>query len=253
MTLSARHQAIVQHLLEARRSNQPWPAPLDDASAAPTTEEAYAIQAAVGEALGWFPQGAQAWKVGGKGQQISAAALPEVLQSPAAWPTAGPGEVVIEAELALRLARTPINAQDVAACIGTVCVSIEIVGTRLVGGLTAPSAWKLADQGLHAGLVIGTEQPYAPFAAFTLEDWARQPCQLLVNGQRVRETKGTHPTGDPLSGLAGLTDHAAKYTGGLRAGDLITTGAWIVEKVRPGDKVEVRFDGFGHAVVQLAA
>ncbi|APW39187.1 hypothetical protein RD110_19830 [Rhodoferax koreense] len=249
MTLSARNQAIVDHLLEARRSNQPWPAPFDET---PSTEDAYAIQAAVGEALGWFPEGAKAWKVGGKGP-ISAAALPEVLQSPAAWATTGPDEVVIEAELALRLARTPTGPQDVAACIGTVCVSIEIVGTRLVGGLTAPPAWKLCDQGLHAGLVIGAEQPFAPYAAYTLEDWARQPCQLLVNGQLVKETKGTHPTGDPLSGMPGLTEHAARYTGGLRAGDLVTTGAWIIEKVRPGDKVEVRFEGFGKAVVQLSS
>jgi len=249
MTLSARNQAIVQHLLEARRSNQPWQAPFDET---PTADEAYTIQAAVGAALGWFPEGPKAWKVGGKGQQISAAALPEVLQSPAAWPATGSDEVVIEAEIALRLARTPANAQDVATCIGTVCVSIEIVGTRLVGGLTAPSAWKLVDQGLHAGLVIGAELPYAPFAAFTLDDWARQSCKLLVNGQLVTEKRGTHPTGDPLSGLPGLVEHAAKYTGGLRAGDLITTGAWIVEKVRPGNKVEVQFEGFGSAQVQLA-
>lgn len=249
MTLSARNQAIVDHLLEARRSNQPWTAPFDDA---PTTEDAYAVQAAVGEALGWFPQGAKAWKVGGK-DPITAAPLPEVLQSPAAFASPGPGEVVIEAELALRLARTPTGPEDVAACIGTVCVSIEIVGTRMANGLSAPGTWKLADQGLHAGLVIGKELPYAPFAAHTVEDWARQRCKVLVNGQLVKETTGTHPTGDPLAGMPGLVAHAARYTGGLRAGDLVTTGAWIIEKVRPGDKVEVQFEGFGDAVVQLAA
>ncbi|MDB5850471.1 MAG: hypothetical protein JWP29_4223, partial [Rhodoferax sp.] len=230
MTLSERNQDIVQQLLNARATNQPWQ-PLGDA---PTTDDAYAIQAAVGAALGWFPEGAKAWKVGGKGQQISAAPLPVVLQSPADWQAPPTGEVVIEAELALRLARTPANAQDVAASIGTVCVSIEIVTTRLVGGLTSASTWKTADQGLHASLVIGAELPYTPFARFTLEDWARQASRLLVNGKPVAETRGTHPTGDPLAGLAGLFNHAAKYTGGLRAGDVITTGAWIVEKVQRG-------------------
>jgi 2-keto-4-pentenoate hydratase len=174
-----------------------------------------------------------------------------VLQSPAAWQAPGPDEVVIEAEIAFRLGRTPASAADIVASLGTVCVAIEIVGTRLVGGLTAPGTWKLADQGLHANLVIGAELAYAPFARFTPEDWAGQASRVQVNGKTVAETRGTHPTGDPLSGLAGLFDHAARHTGGLRAGDIVTTGAWIIEKVRPGDLVDVDFPGFGSAQVRI--
>ena len=250
MTLSARNQDIVQHLLEARASNQPWQTSFDDA---PSADDAYAIQARVADALGWFPAGPKAWKVGGKPEQISAAPLPAVLQSPATWQAPGPGEVVIEAELAFRLGRTPTSADDVIASLGTVCVSIEIVGTRLVGGLTAPPTWKLADQGLHAHLVIGEEQPYSRCAAFTREDWARQHSRVRVNGKVVAETTGTHPTGDPVAGLAGLFRHAERFTGGLRAGDVVTTGAFIVEKVQPGDLVDVDFEGFGTAQVQIRA
>lgn len=247
MTLSARNQDIVQRLTQAWRSGQPWTAHNFDENL--SLDDAYAIQAGVAQTLGWFPEGPKAWKAGGK-TQVTAAPLPEVLRSPAAWPIAQ-DEVVIEAELAFRLARTPSSAQDIAACLGTVCVSIEIIATRITGGLAAPANWKLADQGLHAGLVIGTERPYAPYAAFTREDWARQNCGVWVNGAVVTQTQGTHPSGDPLSALLWLYAHAATNTGGLRAGDLVTTGAWIVETVRTGDTVDVEFEGFDAARVQI--
>ena len=90
-------------------------------------------------------------------QRRSAAPLPEVLVSPAHWGCTSPAAMLIEAELAFRLSDTPARPEDVLACIGTVCVSIELIGTRLIDGLSAPAHWKLADQGVHAGLVAGLQ------------------------------------------------------------------------------------------------
>ena len=164
MTLSARQQAIVSGLLEARRSGQPWQPAAYDASL--ELDDAYAIQAGVAQALGWFPEGPRAWKVGGT-SLVTAAPLPEVLSSPAHWLAAAQPEWLIEAELAFRLARTPAGPSDLLACLGTVCVSIELIGTRLAGGLQAPTAWKIADQSVHAGLVIGPSglMPSSPATA----------------------------------------------------------------------------------------
>ena len=94
MTLSARNQDIVQHLLEARASNRPWQTPFDDA---PSADDAYAIQASVAAALGWFPAGPKAWKVGGKPEQISAAPLATPHINPTGnglLATAGTGDVL---------------------------------------------------------------------------------------------------------------------------------------------------------------
>lgn len=247
MTLTDRTRFIVDHLLAARRSGQRWCTDFDPSLG---LDEAYAVQAAVAEHLGWFPQGPQAWKVGGQ-PVITAAPLPEVLTSPAQWQPASPGALVVEAELAFRLNAAPDRPEDIRHCLDSVCVSIEMVDTRLAGGLDAPAAWKLADQGVHAGLVIGAEQPYATCANHTLDDWARQTCRLQVNGTVARQTQGSHPTGDPLSALPWLAAHAAQHTGGLRAGDLITTGAWIIHTVRPGDTVQVEFDGFAAATLHV--
>jgi 2-keto-4-pentenoate hydratase len=248
MTDPARIRPIVDRLVRGRQSGQPIPADALDPTL--TQDEAYAVQAGVAASLGWFPHGPAAWKVGGT-SVISAAPLPQVLSSPATWPGVGPQGVLIEAELAFRLARAPEGPEDILASLGTVGASIELIGTRLADGLKAPAAWKLADQGVHAGLVMGPEQPFATCASFTTEDWRQQACQIRVNGQPVQQTRGSHPSVSPLTTLSWLVDHAATHTGGLRAGDLITTGAWAIATVHAGDQVVVAFDGFGSASMSV--
>ncbi len=268
--------AIAQALATAHRTGTAWQ---------PTggwpelnTADAYAIQAAVAAELGWFPDGPRAWKVGGT-EDINAAPLPEVRPSPAAshvtWVLpAGQDEVLIEAELAFRLASAPVapNATDALACLGTVCVSVELIGTRLANGLSAPANWKLADQGVHAGLLIGEEQPGARFTAFTPADWQAQACHIRVQGAdgtvAVHESRGSHPAIlaglHPLGTLPWLARHAEAqaavqattqtlaHSGGLNAGDLVTTGAWLVVKVRRGDVVDVGFEGLPDVRLHIA-
>lgn len=248
MHLTTALQDIAQSLVAARRSGQPC----DIAKAHPELglDEAYAVQAEVARQMGWFTHGPRAWKVGGS-PVITAAPLPQVLSSPANGSLGGQHDVLIEAELAFRLGQTPEQPEDVLACLGTVCVSIELIGTRLLDGLSAPAHWKLADQGVHAGLVIGSELPFAAFAHFTDEHWRQQACQVTVNGQLVQQVRGSHPCVNPLSTLPWLVSHAVDQGLPLQAGDLITTGAWAMLRVRAGDRVEVGFEGFGAAQLQV--
>lgn len=264
---------IAQALATAHRSGTAWQAP--DGWPELSVADAYAIQAAVAAQLGWFPDGPHAWKVGGT-TDISAAPLPEVLPSPVTSPAtwvlpAGQDEVLIEAELAFRLTSAPplpdatdtpqVTLSDALACLGTVCVSVELIGTRLADGLSAPPNWKLADQGVHAGLAIGVEQPCAPLVDFTPADWQAQACHIRVQGPTGvaahHEARGSHPAIpaglNPLHTLPWLARHAAAQRGaaqggaaprdGLRAGDLVTTGAWLVVKAHRGDVVDVGFAG----------
>lgn len=267
---------IAQALANAHRTGTAWQ-PTDGWSEL-SAADAYAIQAAVAAELGWFPDGPHAWKVGGT-TDISAAPLPEVLPSnatsPATWVLpAGQDEVLIEAELAFRLASAPplpaaadtpqVALSNALACLGTVCVSVELIGTRLADGLSAPPNWKLADQGVHAGLLIGTEQPGARFTAFTPADWQAQACHIRVQGPSgpavLHEARGSHPAIPaglhPLGTLPWLARHAHVQSdtqrGGLRAGDLVTTGAWLVAKVRRGDVVDVGFEGLPGVRLHIA-
>ena len=266
MSTMSRISDIAQALATAHRTGTAWQAPdgWPDLSAA----DAYAIQAAVAAQLGWFPDGLRAWKVGGT-TDISAAPLPEVLASPAASPVtwvlpAGQDEVLIEAELAFRLASAPPAADHTLptalACLSTVCVSVELIGTRLAAGLSAPPNWKLADQGVHAGLVVGTEQPGAPLLDFTPADWQAQACHIRVQGPTgaavLHEARGSHPAIlaglHPLHTLPWLARHAAAQGGGLRAGDLVTTGAWLVVKAQRGDVIDVGFEGLPSVRLHVA-
>jgi 2-keto-4-pentenoate hydratase len=253
MSLTSHHASplfdtLVQSLVQARRSNTPWQPPAFEDTL--SVEDAYRIQQAVAAQMGWFAEGkVPAWKAGGKGV-MTAAPLPVLLPSGATWQPGATRELIAEAELAFRLARTPTSAQDVLDCIGSVCVSIEVVGTRMVGGLGAPGAWKTADQQVHGVLVAGTEHPYR---ARTPQEWAQQACVLEVNGAVQAEGTGTHPNGNPPAPLPWLIAHAAAQGLPLQAGTLVTTGAWALCKIAPGDRVTARFPGVGETSVQIAA
>jgi 2-keto-4-pentenoate hydratase len=231
---------ITHALVQARRHGDPW-LPPGGFDAALGMSDAYRIQDAVAKALGWFPSGRPAaWKAGGK-PAMSAAPMPRVVASGAPWDHAVGHDLVAEAEIAVRLGRTPTHAADAADCVATLCVSLEIVGTRLAGGLSAPAAWKLADQGVHGLLVVGAERDWTP------RDWAAQSCSLQINDQPVLRATGTHPNGDVLAPLTWLCTHARERGLPLQAGDLVTTGAWLVAPIRWGDRITVAFDNLGTA------
>jgi 2-keto-4-pentenoate hydratase len=196
--------------------------------------------------LGWFSGGApRAWKAGGR-DQLTAAPLPRVQTSGSEWSARGHSMLVVEAEVSVRLSQTPDPDGDVAACIGSMCASIEIVGTRMVDGLKAPPAWKLADQQLHAGSVMGEE------IAFVARDWQRQRGAIAINGL-TREFQGTHPNGNPAFPITWLARHAASRGCPLRAGDVVMTGSWIVVEAKPGDSVDVHFEDIGTASLRITA
>lgn len=235
---------ITQGLVQARRSGTPWqPDAFDDSL---SVADGYRIQEAVAAQLGWFAGGeVPAWKAGGKGV-MTAAPLPVLLASGDSWVPGATRELLMEAEVAFRLGSTPERAEDVVACIATVCVSIEMVGTRMVGGLASPGPWKTADQQVHGVLVAGAEVPYAA------RDWSQQACTVAINGVTVAQVRGTHPNGDAPHPLPWLFEHARSRGRALRAGMLVTTGAWVVHKAAPGDLIEARFEGIGSAGVRVA-
>jgi 2-keto-4-pentenoate hydratase len=249
-------QALCEQLLDARSRQVPlrtaeWPRP--------SIEDAYAIQDRCARAAGWFPTGRPcAWKVGAPSRDATptAAPLPDagLLESGAAIPTTRLPRAGIEAELAVTLARDVPDAASIAdgrpaleALIDRICVSIEIVDSRFAEAMSAPPACRLADLQLHSALVTGASVPFAP------RDWAAQRCAVTLNGRPFADVRGSHPCGDPLWSLRWLLSHAAARCGGLRRGDLVTTGAWTgIVPVRPGDEVAVRFEGVGEALVRFA-
>lgn len=244
--------AAVQALLQARQGQTVAAPALPDAAAA------YAVQAGVAAALGWFADGTpRFWKSGGASRQAvqTHAPLPPagVWPSPAAagaWPFRLRG---IEAEVALRLAR-PVDATlaatlDLAgarALVDAMCVSIELVDARWAEGLDAPPLAKLADLQSHGALVLGAWVPFVD------RDWTAQRCTLQIGSQPPQTFTGTHSMGDPTWVLPAWLRHATQGGAVLPAGTVVTTGTWCgLPLAQPGDLVVAVFDGIGEARVQL--
>jgi 2-keto-4-pentenoate hydratase len=238
-------------LIAARRSRQPiiatgLPEPRDDA-------DAYAVQRAVADEFGWFAGKPTAWKVGSASRTATpnAAPLPArgVHASPATFAHGSFNRMLIEGEIAFRL-RAPIagdvDADDtatVSAAIGELVVTIEVVDPRYANHEATSPALRLADQGVHGALVVGSGIPWRGSLP-----WDTLVAIVRRNGEIARETRGGHPLGNLLFMLPWLARHAAQRGQPLGTGDVITAGTWTgVYEAGPGQTIDVEFPDVGRA------
>lgn len=217
-----------------------------------TDADAYAVQQALADAFEWFaPSRPCAWKVGAAGRDgvPNAAPLPpqRVVHSPATFAAGAFNRMFIEGEIAFRL-RAPLDAAGddaarVAAAIGEWLVTIEVVDPRYNDMNAAGPTLRLADQGLHGALVVGSGTSLPGNV-----DWTSLVARVRCNGALVKETRGGHPLGNLLFLLPWLARHAAARGMSLRAGDVITAGTWTgVLEAFAGETIAVEFPGIGRA------
>lgn len=257
MNPAQRISAAADRLVAAHRTHARFEASVEAAPA--DVDEAYAIQDDVARRL-WTSRGdpIRAWKTGGPNAETTPIAAPipasRLFASDARLDGADYHFIGIEAELAYALGRdlplraAPYVAADLVEAIASMHVAIEVCDSRLVDFHTADPLWKLADNQSNGALVVGPP----------LRDWERiVPRELSafveVGGTLLAQATGTHPYGDPLHLLPWLANHCATRCGGLRAGDMITTGAWTgMHFVEPDADVVVRFSRVGEARVGFA-
>lgn len=218
-------------------------------------EEAYRVQDNVFAEL-WPGARPAGWKVGGPSDKVTPTAAPIppecVLRSPANVQAAAMNLIGVEAEMAFCLARDlpprsrPYSERSVAAAVGEALVAIELCGSRLANWKETPGLWKLADFQNNSALVLGSGTK-----DWQAIDFTQQAVEFTVGDRTVR-AKGAHPFGNPFRLMPWLVRHAIKRGLGLRAGDVITTGAWTgLEIAAAGDEVTARFPGIGEATVRL--
>lgn len=249
-------QRLADALVHAHRRNghlqaSAMPVPASDA-------EAYAVQDAVAQAQRWFAsERASAWKVGAASRDAtpSAAPLPPhcVRTSPATFAAGSFRTIGIEGEIAFQLRAAPSpdaiarDASALDAAIGELVVTIEVVEPRYADVDAAGPTLKLADQGLHGALVIGSGVPYREI------DWRSLVARVRRDGKLVKETRGGHPLGDLRFLLAWLAGHAAARGCPLAAGDVVTAGTWTgLVAAAPGQTIDVEFPGIGAATARFA-
>ena len=247
--MSFDNSPVAQALAHARLTRTRITTPLHLHSA----QEAYAIQAQIGRALGKDPRG---WKVGAPAldAEPSAAPIYDVSRSPGRISGSTRHLIGVEAEIAaifgmpLPARAAPYTEDEVMSAVEAICVAIEVCASRLNDWQSADDLAKLADHGLNFALVLGDAKH--DFASI---DFRVVEVRTRINGAIIKEGRGTHAVGNPLVLLPWLANHA-RTRGGIDAGTAVTTGAWLgLHPIQPGDEVTVEFPALGSACGRFEA
>lgn len=218
--------------------------------------QAYAVQRRV---LALSGQPVAGWKVGAKSPtaEPTCAPLPAdaVLASPADAGAAGglPAGALIEAEFAVRLARDlpprerPYTAAEVVDAVDAFLPAIELVVSRFDDFRAQPALATLADSSSNFALVVG-----APVRAFALDDLSRLAVRVTIGTAVAADTVGGNPARDPWRLLAWLANVGSAWAGGLKRGQVVTTGSFVgMLPAAAGDHVAIDVAGVGAASVRL--
>ena len=142
---------------------------------------------------------------------------------------------------------TPYTESEVVDAVQSANAAIEILQSRLPDFLGSPIPERIGDALGNGGLILG--QPVL--------DWRRLNRKHLratfaVNGKTIIDhvTGKDGPT-DPIALLVWLANHLAG-SGGLKTGQVVTTGSWTgTHVVTSGDLVVTDIEGLGSVQVSF--
>jgi 2-keto-4-pentenoate hydratase len=152
----------------------------------------------------------------------------------------------VEAEVALILGRdlnkTDATAEDVLDAAEYAIAAIEIVDSR-IGDWKITFADTVADNGSSAFFVLGEERKPLPGL-----DLYTCGMALEVNGKVASLGAGAACLGHPFNAAAWLASTLSSMGEGLKAGDILMTGALgPMVALKPGDEVLAKIGGLGTA------
>jgi 2-keto-4-pentenoate hydratase len=240
-------RALEDKLIAARRAGtrlaaQDLMTPADIASA--MAAQARIFRAASGEVKGW--------KLSIRPDQLAVSApLFPVIETAGDRPPAmkwHPG-MAVEVEVAVRLAadlpaRAGWQRADIVGAVASVHAGIEVIDSRIVEGGEAPFPMFLADAMGNGGYLVGPEVPRA-FA----DKLDGQTITVRLDGVEVYSAPAVHPATDPLKPLTAYARAPNDALGGLKKGQIVTTGSLcgVIAVPKPA-RVEVVF---GNAKMRL--
>lgn len=237
-------------LMDARRTRTPLeelPAELRPTS----LHEAYVVQDTMATAYGDIG----GWKVGAPTADAEPifAPMPKALIAPSGAVLRGIRYRGLEAEVAFLLgrdlpARTEAYTRDeVLAAVASCHPAIEVLESGLIDPVTADRLSMIADLQMHGAFLYGPA-----IADWRSIDFAQEKVTLAVDGSVRVEKQGSNTSGDLLRLLPYLANEGAFRTGGLEAGQWITTGSWTGNiQAMPHSSVDVTFGTLGRMSVRF--
>ncbi len=194
-----------------------------------------AIQADIAKTLGHAEAG---WKVA-----IAEDGTPVAGLMPGPWLAPGDvydgaigAELRVEIEIALRVAKDvpmrpnqPYSRAELLAHCDKAYLGIEIVESRLANWQGVPFALWLADALGHGGYYLGQELDMK-----VLDEVAGLTCFISLNGVTIYDQPAVHANGDPVAPFLAWANRKDELMGGLRAGQIVTTGSLCGGVLSPG-------------------
>jgi len=234
-------------LLNARRTIKPF-VDLPEVLRPTSTDEVDYVQDLVAEAFG----AVGGWKVGAGSLEATPAAAP----MPRIWIGPNGSRLAasshrfrgLEAEVAFLLGQdlpahtSRYSDDEVYAAVASCHPVIEVLESGLVNPVDpAVSMSKDADLQMHGGLVFGPA-----YADWKSVDFSKERVTLAVDGVVRVDRTGSNTSGNLLRLLPWLANEGAARTGGLTAGQWITTGSWTgYTLAKSGSSVDVKFSTMG--------
>jgi 2-keto-4-pentenoate hydratase len=255
LTTTQRDEAA-RHLLAARRVRQPGPR-LPESCRPTELEDALAIQRRVQELLGVATGG---WKCSlpTAERAISCAAIfaPTIARASPCLVTGRGGVARIEPEVAFVLGRdlphraAPYGEAQVRAAIAEVRLVLELLDSRYADPAAVAFPELLADHVSNQGLFIG------PLLRDGLQrELAGFAIAIKTPTATLHARNGRHPDGHPLRPLLWLANFLAGRAefGGLKAGDIVTTGSYAgALEVPIATPLRVKFGDLGEFGIELS-
>ena len=145
-------------------------------------------------------------------------------------------------------AHTPYTREEVVAAIASCHPIIEELESGLIDPKAANNFSALADLQMHGGFIHGPA-----VADWKSIDFSKETVTLSIDGAVQVERTGSNTSGDLLRLLPYLANEGAARTGGLRAGQWITTGSWTGNTPAiAGAQAEAGFTHAGRVTLRFA-
>ncbi len=161
---------------------------------------------------------------------------------------------VAEAEFCFRMGRAlpprdaPYSAAEALDAVEALHPAIEVPDSRYNDFVTVGAPQLIADAACACWFVLGPEAR-APWRA---RDLATHPAAMYKNGVVAATGTGANVLGDPRAALAWLVNELATYAGGVRAGEIVTTGTCVVPvPIASGDRLRADFGDLGSVEAEI--
>ncbi|HVJ09170.1 MAG TPA: hypothetical protein VM554_12380 [Acidisarcina sp.] len=250
-----RMRQAAELLLKARRTGNPIDE-LPEALRPHTQEEAYALQDTIAEALGAIG----GWKIGVPNPQ----ATPLFGPMPLMGGFARSGDTLaedyrrlrgLEAEIAFRFGRDlpvrpqPYSREEVLAAIESCHPAIEVLESGFTDPDKVDRLSMIGDLQMNGGFVYGESLPH-----WRDIDFGAEGVTISVDGAVRVEARGSCGAGSDLVHLLVWLANEGQYrTGGLNAGDWVTTGSWTGKTMAEAhSEAVVHFEHFGSVSIRFA-